>query len=71
MNAWRSMSKKPFTIRLKPDLVERMRNIVYWTPSLTLNELAEQSLEVCVKTLEEEKGGFPAREGDVKKGKRV
>lgn len=58
------MKRKSFCTRIDPELIERMRNIVYWTPGLSLADLIEQSLEICITSLEEQRGSpFPERDG--------
>jgi hypothetical protein len=51
-------------VSLDPYVLERARNAVYWTPGLTLTDLATQALAAAVDDLEHERGqAFPARGG--------
>jgi hypothetical protein len=67
--------KQRVTITMPPDLLDRLRNAVYWTPHLTLagfieaavdgrlNELEKQNGEPFPTRMEELKGGRPRRNG--------
>lgn len=69
--------KQRVTITLPPDLLDRLRNAVYWTPHLTLagfieaavggrlDELEKQNGEPFPTRAEELKGGRPRRNGVV------
>lgn len=60
--------KKTFCVSIDEKLIERMRNLVYWTPGISLNRLVEESLELCLTALEEKRGGaFPEREGKLER----
>src|ERR1039457_3671511 len=51
-------------VSLAPDVLERARNAVYWTPGLKLTALATTALAAAVDDLEHERGQpFPARAG--------
>jgi len=51
-------------VSLDPEVLERARNAVYWTPGLTLTALATKALATAVDDLEHERGQpFPARAG--------
>src|ERR1700694_4122292 len=51
-------------VALDPEVLERARNAVYWTPGLTLTDLATQALAAAVDDLEDERGRpFPTRGG--------
>jgi hypothetical protein len=43
-------------VSLDPEVLERARNAVYWTPGLTLTDLATQALAAAVDDLEYERG---------------
>lgn len=63
--------KKLISMRIEEDLINRMRNIVYWTDAKSLNWLMEQSLCICIEALEEENGGkFEQRKRELKPGKK-
>ncbi len=60
------------TFHLPADLVDRLRNAVYWTPGLTLAELAETALRDAVATLEKKRGEpFPRREKELVGGRPI
>jgi hypothetical protein len=61
------------TIQIRPELAERLRNAVYWTPGLTVAGLVEESLGKALASLEKRKGGpFPPRKGkQLKRGRPV
>ncbi len=62
--------KERLTVHLPVDLIERVKNAVYWTPGLTLAGLAEEALTAVVERLERERGGpFPPRQSELKGGR--
>lgn len=40
----KSSTKQRITVQISEDVIERIKNAVYWTPGLTLASLAERSL---------------------------
>ncbi len=67
-----SARKVRTTFHLSESLVDRLRNAVYWSPGLTLAELAETSLRDALSALEKKRGKpFPQREKDLKGGRPV
>ena len=50
-------TKERLTVNLPPELIERARNAVYWTPRRTLADLAEEALLKALRRLEKENGG--------------
>lgn len=46
---------KKLSVSLDAELVETLRNIAFWEPRLTLQELVEFSLRRTVKLLEQER----------------
>ena len=55
--------KERLTVHLPVDLIERVKNAVYWTPGLTLARLAEEALRQALADLEAARGApFPPRE---------
>jgi hypothetical protein len=60
--------KAKITLALPVKLIERLRNVVYWTPALTLASLAESALESKLKKLEKGKR-FRARKGKIRVGR--
>lgn len=64
--------KERCTLRLSRDLMDKLRDAVYWTPGLTLGSLAEQALRTCIDEIEAGRGGpFPPRAGNLKTGRPV
>jgi hypothetical protein len=61
------------SVGLRPDLLERARNAVYWTPGLTLAGVANLGLSLALEQLERVNDGkpFPPRTGSVPVGRRV
>lgn len=69
-DAARRVEKQRLTVHLPVDLIERVKNAVYWTPGLTLAGLAEHSLTQTLERLEEERGeAFPPRTDELKGGR--
>ncbi len=57
-------------MHLSVDLIDRVKNAVYWTPGLTLAGLAEDALSKAVERLERErKEPFPPRKAELKGGR--
>lgn len=62
--------KERLTVHLPVELIERIKNAVYWTPGLTLAGLAEEALAAAVERLERERGEpFPPRRSELKGGR--
>lgn len=60
------------TLHLSRGLLDRMRNAVYWTPGLTMADLADEALSRHLALLEEERGeAFPARASELKRGRPI
>ncbi|PYQ49443.1 MAG: hypothetical protein DMF59_13600 [Acidobacteria bacterium] len=58
------------TLQLSAELVERLRNIVYWTPGITLTAIVTEALRRCVEERETEHGGaFPKRAQQLRIGR--
>jgi hypothetical protein len=68
----RSTGKKQrITIHLPIDLIERIKNVVYWEPGLTLTALAQEAFEKVVDNLEKQRGeSYPTRKERSLKGGR-
>ena len=47
--------KQRITVQISEEVIERIKNAVYWTPGLTLASLAEEAFAKVVDALEEEK----------------
>lgn len=62
--------KQRYTLHLPRDLIEQLRDAVYWTPGLTLASLAESALRERVDRLSRARGApFPPRAGQLKPGR--
>jgi hypothetical protein len=58
------------TVSLPSDLVDRLRNAVYWSPSLTLAWLIAQSLRMSLTEMEScRQGPFPRRTSALRPGR--
>src|ERR1035437_2276025 len=63
-------AKERMTFHLPLEVMERAKNAVFWTPGLTLAELATQALTDAVNRLEQKRGeAFPPRKADLKGGR--
>ena len=67
-----SGEKKRMTVHIPEELSERIKNAVYWTPGLTVSEVAEKGLTWVIEKLEEENDGpFEERDQELKGGRPV
>ena len=65
-----SISKKLISVRLPVDLIERVRDVVYHTPEITMCDFAEDAFRKAMVLLEQSRGEpFPKRIGEIKKGR--
>ncbi len=63
-------SKQRITVQISVDVIERLKNAVYWTPGLTLASLAEEAFSKAVDELENEREApFPKRKEELKTGR--
>jgi hypothetical protein len=63
-------SKQRITVQISLDVIERLKNAVYWTPGLTLASLAEEAFSKAVDELENEREApFPKRKEELKTGR--
>lgn len=54
--------KQRITLHLSVELIDRVKNAVYWEPGLTIAGFAEKALEKAIDKLEKEKGdSYPTR----------
>lgn len=59
-------------VRLPSELVQRMRDAVYWTPGATITALIERGATAEIARLERERGeAFPRANAPVRKGRPV
>lgn len=63
-------NKLRLTVQVHSEVLERVKNAVYWTPGLTLAALAEEALIKAVDALEKKCGKeFPTRAEELKGGR--
>ena len=69
----RSPAKKQrITVQISGDVIERVKNAVYWTPGLTLASLAEEAFSKAVDALENEREApFSKRKEELKTGRPI
>lgn len=68
--SWYPVKKQRVTIHVPVDLIERVKNAVFWEPGLTLAEFAEEALAKAIDALEQEKGTpFPQRRRPLRGGR--
>jgi hypothetical protein len=64
------VEKERLTVHLPVDLIDRLKNAVYWTPGLTLAGLAEEVFQEAVERIEKERGEpFPPRKRELTGGR--
>ena len=62
--------KVRLTVLLPSPLVDRVKDAVFWTPGLTLSQLAEEAFTGAIQKYEKEhKKPFPPRHGKLKAGR--
>jgi hypothetical protein len=67
-----NQARDRLTLHLPVSLVERARNAVYWTPGLTMTELAASALaEVLDRMEKKRREPFPLRKGRLRIGRPV
>lgn len=69
MNKYKA--RPQLTVRIANDLMNRMRNIVYWSPDLSVNSFVETALSELVEKFEKDKSRCKdQRPKDIKVGRR-
>ena len=64
--------KDRVTVLVDAAIVSKARDVVFWTPGMTVSLLVENALRSEIEKLEKKRGKtFPAREGDIKTGRPV
>lgn len=62
--------KERLTIHLPVDLIDRIKNAVYWTPGLTLAGLAEEAFTKALEQMEKKREEpYPPRQSELKGGR--
>ncbi len=59
--------KQRITVQISEDVIERIKNAVYWTPGVTLASLAEEAFSKIV----DEGTPFPKRKDELKTGRPI
>src|ERR1051326_7140535 len=58
------------TLNLPLDLLERVRNVAYWVPALTITGIIRSALQIELTKLEQRNGGrFPRRRHNLMSGR--
>jgi hypothetical protein len=66
-----SVKKQRITMHLPIDLIEKIKNVVFWEPGLTLTAFAQDAFEHAVAKLEKKRGeSYPERKERSLKGGR-
>lgn len=64
------LKKQRVTIHMAIDLIERVKNAVYWEPGLTLTDFAQAAFERHLKKMESSRGDlYPQRKQQLKGGR--
>lgn len=64
--------KQRITVQISEEVVDRIKNAVYWTPGITLASLAEEAFATIVDKLEAENGEpFTKRREELKTGRPI
>ena len=66
------MKKDRMTVHITVGLINEVKNSVYWTPGMTLAELAETAFSNELKRMEKKHGKpFPQRGSELKTGRPI
>ncbi len=62
--------KSRLTVQIDGEVLNRLRNAVYWTPGLTMTGLVERCTADATRSMERRRGeAFPEREEQLKAGR--
>lgn len=62
--------KKNFSISINYEVLDKIRDIVYWTPGISVSGLIENCLVNLINAMEQERGEqFPKRTGQLHIGR--
>lgn len=62
--------KERMTVQMSREVIERVKDAVYWTPGLTVAQLTEEALEHALDRLEKKNGKtFEKRKSELKPGR--
>lgn len=63
-------TRSRITVQLPADVVDRLRNAVYWTPGMTVTGFLANCIRATVDRMEEERGAaFPSRATELRPGR--
>ena len=66
----RPLKKAKITLMVDGDLVERIKNAVYWNPSLTVSGLAIVGIRKAIEEVEtQNQGPYPQRSSELRAGR--
>ena len=64
--------KERMTVQMSREVIERVKDAVYWTPGLTIAQLTEEALVHALDLLEKKNGkAFEKRKSELKPGRPV
>lgn len=64
--------KHKITVMVDNELVERLKNAVYWSPGKSVSGVMEEALQIAVDQLEKQNGKpFAERNSELKKGRKL
>jgi hypothetical protein len=64
--------KQRFTVHLTEELINDIKNAVFWTPGLTISDLVESALLQAIEAMEKKLGEkFPQRTQGLKGGRPI
>ncbi len=72
MTSWNHMAiaRERLTVKLPAEVIERLRNAVYWTPEATVAGLTTSALSQYIDQMEADRGEpFPPRKEELKTGR--
>jgi len=62
--------KQRLTVLINTEVLNRLRNAVFWTPGLTMTGVVEKSISDAIESLEQRRGSeFPQRSEELKAGR--
>ena len=62
--------KERLTVQIDGEVLDRLRNAVYWTPGLTMTGLVERCIAEAIRGMERRRGAaFPQRSEPLKAGR--
>jgi len=66
------IEKQRITIHLSTELIERLKNVVFWEPGLTITSLTEKALDAELIKLEKKRGNaYPKRTHNLTGGRPI